>query len=218
METIKQIKKILEEIPPDYVSAKKQSQHIDEILGIQYDVIEKRLSPSSIDKQNWSHLHPQAHQTPYSELIQILRELNLPIGSTLIDLGSGYGRMGLMMQIYFPELLFLGYELEPERVNEAKRIFRNLQLNENVFTQQDIGNENFQLPDFDCAFIYDFGTLQDMRRILEKFKLHRKMILVARGRGIRHLIMTECPWLMVNEPRHFDHWSIYYVEDWGTHI
>ncbi len=208
-----QLKQILEIKPENYLQAKTQSQEIDQLLGFRCEEVEKSIPTSADGKINWAHLHVQAHQTPYSELLEICRYLQPSENQTFLDIGAGYCRLGIILQIYYPLTNFIGYELVPQRIEEAKRVFQSLQLNEGCLFTQDVAEEVFALPDFDYAFIYDFGSPEDIQKLVLKLqqRARRKSIcIIARGKGIRHQILTYNPWLTISqEPHHTEHWSVF---------
>lgn len=125
-----QLKQIIEIKPENYLQAKTQSQEIDRLLGFRCEEVEKSIPTSADGKINWAHLHVQADQTPYSELLEICRYLQPSENQTFLDIGAGYCRLGIILQIYYPLTNFIGYELVPQRIEEAKRVFQSLQLNE----------------------------------------------------------------------------------------
>ena len=47
-------------------------------------------------------------------------------GDTFVDIGSGYGRVGCVVGVNFPNSRFLGYEIVQERVIEAQRVADNI--------------------------------------------------------------------------------------------
>lgn len=55
--------------------------------------------------QTWIGLHPQALQKSYC------------------DIGAGYGRVGLVLSLLFPEAKFIGYEIVKQRQLEGSRFF-----------------------------------------------------------------------------------------------
>lgn len=212
-EKIYQLKKILEHQPENYLQAKEQSQQIDQLLGFRCDEVEKTIPSTNDGKINWSHLHVQAHQTPYSEFLEICRHLKPQPRQTFIDIGAGYCRLGIILRAYYPEVFFWGFELSAERIQEAIRVFQELELNRDNLLVQDVADSKFVLPDFDFAFIYDFGSPQDIQKLLSKLQIiarNKSIFVIARGKGIRHQILSENLWLaQINEPYHTEHWSVF---------
>lgn len=110
-------------------------------------------------------------------------------------------------------MVFKGYEIVPDRVHEGQRIFQKWDLKNCSLVQQDLSVYDFEIPTADCYFIYDFGTKTAVTSILNKLKRQsqsRSITVVGRGRGIRHWIAMEHPWLgYVVPPVHHEHWSLY---------
>lgn len=212
---------------PDF---NQESALIDHALGFRIDEIEHELIKSgqalsqsndiySLGKvlhqgnQTWVGLDPQTLQTPYHELAEILLFLNPEPGTRFVDLGAGYGRLGIALHDLAPESSFIGYEYVQERVEEAHRIFKKLELKNAQIFCQDILQENFLIPRADYYFIYDFGFPPQIREVLkrlEKMNQKQNLMVIARGKGIRSQISQEHFWLGgVHRPWHRENFSIY---------
>ncbi|WP_413612979.1 SAM-dependent methyltransferase [Bdellovibrio sp. HCB-110] len=201
-----------------YKEAQDHAILVDEWLGLQIQNCEGKVrarsaSDTDVAQQNWEHLSPQAFQTPYVEIRNILDLLNLSAGKHIVDLGCAYGRMGFVLGAHYPGVHFRGYELEPARVLEAQRILATYSYTNIAIHVADLAAEDFVLPEADVYFIFDYGsenavkkTLGDLQKIAQK----RSIEVVARGRLSRFLIHKEHPWLAeIHAPRHFHHFSIY---------
>ena len=193
-----------------YSEAQKFSHDLDLKLGFQIECVEKEILEKS-PLTPWAGLEPQALQTPYPEIRMMLSKLNLQLGERVIDLGAGYGRMGLVIVKFFPGVQFTGYEISPERVNEGARILHQMK---NVYLlQEDISRSDFKIPDVDVYFIYDFGDLESIVRVIDQLKsisMRRPIRVVGRGRRTRDHIERHEPWLsQVHTPLHCGNFSIY---------
>lgn len=148
--------------------------------------------------QTWVGLEPQVILTPYDELVMICHHLLPKEGETMIDLGAGYGRLGLVLHHLCPAVKFIGYELVRERVEEGNRIFQKENCrNAELFTT-DLTATDFTLPEADYYFIYDYGKTEHIRKTLKQIEVmaDRKNIkVIARGLGTRSIIEHEHPWL-----------------------
>ncbi len=199
----------------DYRSAQTHSAELDLELGYQCEAVESGLVRAAyrIDQQPWIGLALQALQTPYSELLEILERVIPAAGSLWVDVGAGYGRMALVLAARFSEARFQGFELVPERVEEAKRVWAQFDLPQARIEAADMASPEFHWPEADGYFLYDFGSREDIQRSLEALRLVarlRPITVVARGRGVRHEIDSRHPWLgQVNRAEHFPHYSIY---------
>lgn len=154
--------------------------------------------------QTWVGLEPETLQTPYPELVQMCDLLKPKAGQSMIDLGAGYGRLGLVMDRLYPGVKFTGYELVEERVVEGNRVFKDQGLDGELITQ-DLTEENFELPHADYYFLYDYGKTAHIRRTLKQLEVlseTKKFKVIARGKGSRSIIDYEHPWLSDIFPVH----------------
>lgn len=163
--------------------------------------------------QSWVGLDPQTLQTPYAELKQICELVKPTAGNLVLDLGAGYGRLGIVLNDLCPESNFLGYELVGERVTEANRVYQEMDLKRARMLQLDLTNADFELPAADIYFIYDYGKPVHIQKTLEQLSQmadHQKFKVVARGSGTRSLIENYHPWLFdLNPVIHQEKFSIY---------
>jgi hypothetical protein len=213
-----------------YEGRRLHAEAIDKMLGFGIEEIEKKLleRAQTLDpagnvqtwgrkihhgEQTWVGLSHQTLQTPYHELIQVCDLLQLTQGLKVVDLGAGYGRLGIIIGFIYPDVFFDGLELVPERVTEGNRIFKQLKLAHASLKAVNLTLESFELPEADIYFIYDVGNLELMRRLLVMLEAkwsHGNKKLVARGDGIRSLIQNHYPWLHQIYPTyHGETFSIY---------
>lgn len=169
---------------PAGITERQYSKCLDKLFGYRVGKLEQKLlkkyrafylsSDESSRKQKfqgtqaWIGLSPQVLQTPYSEIAIFLTLLKKFDPKVVIDLGAGYGRMGIVMQTILPNALFFGYEILDIRIDEARRIFTRLGLSNCEIIKQDILSEYFSLPKADIYFIYDFSVPDDLRIITSK--------------------------------------------------
>lgn len=191
------------------------SHKLDQELGFRIDEIEdellkkaRKLRPegnmSNFSEvlhdghQTWIGLDPQTLNTPYDELFEMCTALELRPDDLVVDLGAGYGRLGILLKVLHPEVKFLGYELVEERVQEGNRILAKHNCsNANLFVQ-DLTESTFKLPLADVYFLYDYGKVSHIRQTLkeiEKFTDKHHFQVVARGQGSTSIIDFEHPWL-----------------------
>ncbi len=205
------------------------SSLLDCIIGFDVNQIEaelfKRERESSSDEkfelwdfnrsngnQTWIGLDPQVMLTPYCEQFEIAKKLNLK-KHTLVDLGCGYGRMGLFFKNFFPSAKFLGHEVVAERVIEANRIFETLKIDNAHVFHSDITDPSFELPDADIFFIYDFGHPAQIKMMLDRLSALadiKSITVVARGKGIQSIIFYHHPWLFsLHDPEIASNYTIF---------
>lgn len=201
---------------PEHMGVRKHSILLDKILGFRITKIEHNLLKRYVayykhegegkrkhyeGTQTWIGLHPQVLQTPYDEITRFLCFLKKYNPKKVVDLGAGYGRVGLVMRAILPEAKFIGFEIVSKRLIEAKRVFSNLKYTDCQMVSKNILDEDFEIPKADIYFIYDFSDPHDLRTILDKLSqdVHReRFFLVARGEGIRSLIQLKYPQFWVS--------------------
>lgn len=208
---------------------RNHSEMIDRLLGYESNRIEQELLdqyqpynkpsvegvPSSPYEgtQTWIGLCPQALNTPYSEIVHSISYLKARAPKTVVDLGAGYGRVGVVLSSLLPDTKFIGYEVLSVRLREAERVFQKLGLKNCEMRCEDILDKEFRLPEAGVYFIYDFSDPHDLRVILKKLsaKLDRdKFFLIAKGKGIRSMIQLKYPeFWACNGAIHGKEWSIY---------
>lgn len=200
----------------------EQSHLLDKILGYKIEKIENKLSKDHEDyyktrlkqgeSQRWFGLHPQTLQTPFSEILDFLLLLKKYHINKVIDLGAGYGRVGVVMQSIFPKASFIGHEIVAQRVEEGNRIFQKLELDNCKLVNEDLLQLE-GIPNADLYFIYDFSEYEDVRKLLNIFskKMYKdRFFIVARGEGIRSMIQLKYPeFWAAHGAIHSKKWSIY---------
>jgi len=93
--------------------------------------------------------------TDYASIHKLFSRLRIVPGQRVIDMGSGFGRVGLYLGIMYPGVRFTGFEIVSERVEEANRVKKLLELGDEIeFKTQDLSAQDFTLPlaDFYYAF------------------------------------------------------------------
>lgn len=124
-------------------------------------------------------------QSSYATTLMALRYLNASKGARFIDLGSGYGRIGLVVGLMRPDIQFTGYEFVKERVDIANHSTAQLDLNSHVnFVTQDLSDINFKIPEAEIYYIFDSFTDASYDFIinqLNEMTPHKKMIVVTKG-------------------------------------
>jgi hypothetical protein len=212
---------------PEDISPEDHSELIDNFLGLKANLIEaellnrakKILENGSVKNwgqklhgtQTWIGLHPQTLQTPYSEMWEMVQILKPKSNSKVVDLGAGYGRMGIVLNHFDPSIEFIGYELVPERVVEGNRFLGQFQCQKAQIKEQDLFHPDFILPRADYYFMYDYGTVENIRKTLfDLCVLEHKFFVIAKGRSSRSIIDLNLPWLsQVHQPLHLKSYSIY---------
>lgn len=202
-----------------YADAQEHSAACDAWLGLETELVEQQIRArlatraSVSDQQLWTGLPVKSLLTPYTEIREILRRLNPQVGQAVVDFGAGYGRFAFVIGRHYPGVKFIGYEVVPERVEEANRVLhmRGLQFAEMKIA--DLADTKLTPTAADFYFTYDFGTRAAIEKTLQDLKcvaLGRAIVVVGRGRASRDAIERDHPWLsQVVAPQHFPHYSIY---------
>ncbi|MBL7543277.1 MAG: methyltransferase domain-containing protein [Bdellovibrionaceae bacterium] len=141
-------------------------------------------------------------QSSYATILLALKYLNLGKKSQFIDLGSGYGRIGLVVGLMRPDIHFTGFEYVKERVEIATKACTHLKLDQHVhFVTQDLSNHSFKIPDADTYYIFDSFSDASFATVMEQLQeiTYRKKITVV-TKGNAKLWMNKQFW---TEPQEF---------------
>jgi predicted RNA methylase len=127
-------------------------------------------------------------QSSYLSLFLALNQLpRRP--SLMIDLGSGYGRVGLVAGLFNSDWSFQGYEYVEHRVRTAQNASERLGLNPRVrFSTQNLSASDFELPAADVYYLYDPFSKATYERVLlsiNKNRLVRRTLVVAKGGALQ---------------------------------
>lgn len=108
-------------------------------------------------------------QTSYAQIFSVLDHLKLREGAHLVDLGSGFGRMGLVAGLWRDDLKFTGYEFFGHRVDVSRASTKRLGLSDRVsFYEQDLSDPNFKIPSADVYYMYDPFTAETYERVIAR--------------------------------------------------
>ncbi|MES2856886.1 MAG: class I SAM-dependent methyltransferase [Bdellovibrionota bacterium] len=157
---------------------------LDEILGLDYE----RDIGMKIDPQNSERLYEGAGvgvQSSYTTLITALDAIGPAKGARFIDLGSGYGRAGMVVGILRPDMEFFGYEYVDHRIEVSKASALRAGLSEQVhFFTQDLAALDFEIPDADVFYLFDPFTEETYIHVFEQLKrmgLRKEIVVAAKG-------------------------------------
>lgn len=146
-------------------------QKIEKKLVVEYDDlrdVDYRKEDTFDQSQPWIGIDPQLLETTYldfAQLFEFLESENISL-ERIIDIGSAYGRAGIVASSIFPKSQFIGYEIVPERVEESNQAFKRLELKncqsvvKNVLLE-DIGEANLYI-------VYDFSHKEDIHDLFKK--------------------------------------------------
>ncbi|MBC97885.1 MAG: hypothetical protein CME63_09050 [Halobacteriovoraceae bacterium] len=141
--------------------------------------------------QTWIGLPPQVLQTPYNDIYEALESLSQYPIERIVDIGCGYGRVGLVMNSLFPNAEFIGYEVLKQRAREANRVYEQLDLENCEVLLENVLDDAFKLPKAQIYFIYDFSEMHDLCVILDELVKRvndYQFYLITVGERIDYLI------------------------------
>jgi hypothetical protein len=127
-------------------------------------------------------------QTDYPTILEFLTTLDPKSKATFVDLGSGYGRVGVVVGLHRPDIQFTGFEYVPHRVSEANRIAEKLGISSQVkYVQQDLSLAEFKIPEADIYYMYDPfmpETFDKLFAELNEIGKHREIKVVITGKAV----------------------------------
>lgn len=156
---------------------------LDLVLGLDY---------SLDDGMNENHVERIyagggiAVQTSYSALLTLFKKLYIPQNASLVDLGSGYGRIGFLLGLIRPDICFTGYEYVDHRVQLCQQIANDTRMSNVKFVTQDLAATDFKLPVVDIYYMYDpfrpetYGLV--LRELIEIGRT-RSITIITKGRA-----------------------------------
>lgn len=214
----------------DYQEMQRHSNMIDKELDVRVEEIEKSIISKAKEAfpeanyqswgpltchgaQTWIGLNHEQLQTPYNEFYRLCKRLSPKAQEHWVDLGASYGRLGIVLHAFESSVCFTGFEYIDERVVEGNRIFKKYGLINAQLITQDLTAFDFELPEADVYFLYDFSTPTQIHDVLDKLgdlSLKKKFRVVARGRGCRSVVDHKHPWLdQIFSSDDGEHYAIY---------
>ena len=164
---------------------------LDEVFSLNYQ-LDRDMEVNPFARERLYQRAGVGVQSGYSTILLALHRIESKDGSTFIDLGSGYGRVGLVCALLRPDIQVTGYEFVPHRVDVSNNATRSLGLQDSLrFQVQDLSSESFRIPIADVYYLYDPFTEETYRYVLEQ--------IVALSRKKRITVVTKGnarSWLM----------------------
>jgi hypothetical protein len=161
---------------------------VDELFDLRYE-LDRGM------RNHTERLYPGSGanvQSGYSTILLALHHLDLQAGSKVIDLGSGFGKVGLVCSLLYPDVEFIGYEYVSHRVDVSNEASQFLGLEQNLqFVTQDLSLPSFQLPVADVYYLYDPFTKETYQTILEQIvdvSQTQPVTVVTKGNARKWLI------------------------------
>jgi hypothetical protein len=157
---------------------------IDELFRLDY-LVDREMK---VDPDNEERLYEGAGvgvQSGYSSILLAFEKLRLKQGARIVDLGSGYGRVGLVYSLLRPDIEFIGYEYVPHRVQMTNRASEELGLNEYLnFITQDLSLHSFRIPEADVYYLYDPFSEETYHYVLDQLVCiseRRPVTIITKG-------------------------------------
>lgn len=172
---------------------------LDEVLEIDYLEALERM-PKATGTERLYEGGGMGVQTSYSTLMKVLQHLRLSENAHLVDLGSGFGRVGLATGLWREDLRFSGYEFVDHRVAASNASAERAGLSDRVrFLQQDLSDPSFKIPAADAYYLYDpftACTYQYVFARLLELSRERKISVIAKDGARRKFQgwMNESDW------------------------
>lgn len=143
---------------------------MDDILGIEYS----RDRGMKFDPTRKERLYEGAGagvQTSYGSLLIALDKIRPAQGARVIDLGSGYGRVGFVIGLLRPDIQFTGYEFVGHRVESAQSSAMRAGISDHVrFITQDLSDKEFVIPEAEVYYMYDPFTNDTYHHVFQRLK------------------------------------------------
>ncbi|MFG1492330.1 methyltransferase domain-containing protein [Halobacteriovorax sp. ZH4_bin.1] len=158
--------------------------NLDDIFDLNYNLDQEM----EYDHETNERLYQRAGigvQSGYSTILLALDQIDAAKGSSIVDLGSGYGRVGLVCSLVRPDLNFVGYEYVPHRVEVSNNACEELGLEENlVFKVQDLSLKSFSIPIADIYYLYDPFSKETYEYVLKQIleiSRQQEVTIVTKG-------------------------------------
>lgn len=141
---------------------------LDDLFKLDYK-LDKNMIVDEHQKERLYQKSGVGVQSGYSTILLALEAISLNRGAKIVDLGSGYGRVGLVCSLLRPDTQIIGYEFVPHRVDVSNKASEILGLSNRLkFITQDLSDENFSIPDADIYYLYDPFTKETYKYVLDQ--------------------------------------------------
>lgn len=158
--------------------------HLDNIFELDYQ-LDRDMKVTEVAKERLYEGAGVGVQSGYSTILLALKEMKAKKGARVVDLGSGYGRVGLVCALLRDDLNFIGLEYVPHRVEVSKRATTHLGLQRRLkFEVQDLSLESFSIPVADIYYLYDPFTYETYQYVLGQIvelSKKQKITIVTKG-------------------------------------
>lgn len=157
---------------------------LDEIFELDYQQ-DREMEVNKVAKERLYEGAGVGVQSGYSTILLAIEAMKAKTGAMAVDLGSGYGRVGLVYCLLREDLEFIGYEFVPHRVKISQKAAEDLGLQKNLqFEVQDLSLESFQIPKADIFYLYDPFTYETYEFVLKQIvelSQSQKLTIITKG-------------------------------------
>ena len=164
---------------------------LDEIFSLNYDLDKKMKIDHSTEERLYQGSGASV-QSGYSTILLALHHAQVKRSNHVIDLGSGYGRVGLVFSILREDIFFTGYEYVAHRVDVSNNTSKNFGLQNYLhYKTQDLFLESFNIPDADIYYLYDPFSEKTYKKVLKQIvavSLRQKVTIITKGNA-RHWLV-----------------------------
>lgn len=168
----------LEPYSPSDRNAAHLNRFLDAVAGLDTAsneclIAERGAAPSEVGgTAQWAdgRLATEVLLTPYAKIIRIIEAAEIAYGSTILDIGSGYGRMGLVVGTRYSQFHFIGVEISQPRHAQAAAAKERLALDNIEFILRDASTPTEPLPPADVYFAYDPVNAETRNHIIGKLR------------------------------------------------
>ncbi len=175
---------------------------LDRILGLNERKVKTELLGQNIkalyrNEDIYLDLDPEDLFTPYRVLVEMSDKLKVKPGELLVDLGSGLGRVGIVMGLLNPKLKFIGLELMTERHSQAQKASKQLNLSNRIkFECCDLSK--VKIPLARTYYLFNPFSFLTLRRVFLGVQINSKskqirLVMAQVGRPPR--MVKRHPWL-----------------------
>jgi tRNA1(Val) A37 N6-methylase TrmN6 len=124
-------------------------------------------------------------QSSYYTILTALAAAGSNLGARWIDLGSGYGRVGLAIGLLRPDLKIDGYEFVGHRVRLSQTLAEKVGISNKVhFHEQDLSQTDFVIPEAEVYYMYDPFSEETYRHVwnqLQRIGEKKSILIVTKG-------------------------------------
>lgn len=164
---------------------------LDQILKLNYEA-DQAMDLQPMSQERLYERTGVGVQSGYSTILLAIDRLQMKPGGLIIDLGSGYGRVGLAIGLMRPDIKFSGFEYVSHRVDIANLAARDFAISDQVsFHTQDLSLDSFKVPAADVYYLYDpfceATYLHVLRQILT-ISLDQQVTIVTKGNARSALV------------------------------